>query len=80
MHTTVFISFYNSYPITSGASAVTTSLFVNWPTRKKLFQLNHQNIIKKKNIYNFKINSNRSIIKILYLIPFAIFILKNILV
>jgi hypothetical protein len=45
---------------------------------KKLFQLNHQNIIKKKNIYNFKINSNRSIIKILYLIPFAIFILKNI--
>ncbi len=78
MCTTIFISFYNSYPITSGASAVTTSLFLNWPSKKKLFQLNHQNIIKKKNIYNFKILSNRPIIKILYLIPFAIFILKNI--
>jgi hypothetical protein len=78
MHTTIFISFYNSYPITSGASAVTTSLFLNWPTRTKLFQLNHQNIIKKKNIYNFKIKSSHPIFKILYLIPFSIFILKNI--
>jgi hypothetical protein len=48
MHTTVFISFYNSYPITSGASAVTTSLFVNWPTRKKTIPIKPSKYNKKK--------------------------------
>lgn len=78
MKETIFISFYNSYPITSGASAVTTSYFLNWPGKKKLFQLNHYNLIKKKNIYNFKINSNHFIFKFLNLIPFALYIFKNI--
>ncbi len=47
---TIFISFFNSYPITSGASAVSTNLFESWPNkRKKLFQLNHEkNKFKKK--------------------------------
>ena len=33
----IIISFYNSYPITSGSSAVTTALFNSWPGKKKLF-------------------------------------------
>jgi hypothetical protein len=78
MPKTIFISFYNSYPITSGASAVTTSLYLNWPGNKKLFQLSHQSIKKRKNIFSYKIPSNHPIIKIFYLIPFVLFILKNI--
>ena len=44
----IIISFYNSYPITSGSSAVTTALFNSWPGKKKLFLMNHETKIKKK--------------------------------
>ncbi len=74
----IIISFYNSYPITSGSSAVTTALFNSWPGKKKLFLMNHETKIKKKNIYNFKINSNRPILKFIYLIPYLIFIYSKI--
>ena len=45
----IFISFFNSYPITSGASAVTTSLFENFPAKNKyLIQMSHEKFVKKK--------------------------------
>ena len=72
--TSIFISYYNSYPITSGSSAVTTSLFNSWPGKKKLFMMNHEANIKKKNIYNFYSPSNKPIVKIFLLIPYCIFI------
>jgi len=72
--TSIFISYYNSYPITSGSSAVTTSLFNSWPGKKKLFMMNHEANIKKKNIYNFFSPSNKPIFKIFLLIPYCIFI------
>lgn len=72
--TSIFISYYNSYPITSGSSAVTTSLFNSWPNKKKLFLMNHEKNIKKKNIHNFKILSNKSIIKVISLVPYLLFI------
>ena len=70
----IIISFYNSHPITSGSSAVTTAFFNSWPGKKKLFLMNHETDIKKKDIYNFKIKSNNSFIKFLYLIPYLVFI------
>lgn len=73
-NTSIFISYYNSYPITSGSSAVTTSLFNSWPNKKKLFLMNHEKDINKKNIHNFKILSNNSIIKIISLFPYLLFI------
>ena len=74
----IIISFYNSYPITSGSSAVTTAFFNAWPGRKKLFLMNHETEIKKKNINNFKIKSNNSFIKFIYLIPYLLFIYSEI--
>ena len=72
---TIFISFFNSYPITSGASAVSTNLFESWPNkRKKLFQLNHEKNKFKKNIYNFNIFSYKFYFKFLFLIPYTLFI------
>ena len=52
----IIISFYNSYPITSGSSAVTTALFNSWPGKKKLFLMNHEIKIKKKIFIILKLN------------------------
>ena len=72
--TTVFISLYNSYPMTSGASTVTTSLFKSWPTIKYLFQISHENPNVTKNIFNYKIRSNNKFIKLFNLPLYIIFI------
>ena len=72
--TTVFISLYNSYPMTSGASTVTTSLFKSWPTIKYLFQISHENPNVTKNIFNYKIRSNNKFIKLSNLPLYIIFI------
>ena len=62
----IFISFFNSYPITSGASAVTTSLFENFPTKNKyLIQMSHEKFVKKKNIFNVRIYNKFKIFKVL---------------
>ena len=62
----IFISFFNSYPITSGASAVTTSLFENFPAKNKyLIQMSHEKFVKKKNIFNIKISNNFKIFKVI---------------
>ena len=74
---TIFISFYNSYPITSGASAVTTSTFLNWPGKKILFQLNHEKNKGRNDIHNYKIPNNSPLTKFFFLISFAFFILRK---
>lgn len=75
---TIFISFFNSWPITSGASAVTTSLYNAWPGEKMLFMMNHEFKSKSKGIVNFNINSNKPIFKLLCLIFYIILILIKI--
>ena len=64
--------------MTSGASTVTTSLFLGWPTtKKKLFQITHESRSDNQNVFNFKVPSNNKLIKVISL-PFFIFsILKN---
>ena len=48
----VFISFYNSFPITSGSSNVSSTFFLNCPIKKKtLYKFGTD----KKRIYNYKI-------------------------
>jgi len=74
----IIISFYNSYPVTSGSSAVTTAFYKSWPSNKKLFMMNHEKKVSKKNIHNFKIKSNNSFVKLICLIPYLIFIYKEI--
>lgn len=55
----VFISFYDSFPITSGSSNVTTTFFLNCPIKKKIlykFSTNKK-IIKNKKIINIYIKN-----------------------
>jgi len=74
----IIISFYNSYPVTSGSSAVTTAFYKSWPSNKKLFMMKQEKKISNKNIHNFKIKSNNSFVKLKCLIPYLIFIYKEI--
>ena len=77
---TIFISFYNAYPVTSGSSYITSNLFELWPdTKKSLFILTHEKNNKlKSNIFTYYISSNHSLIKIINLPFYFFFILKNI--
>jgi hypothetical protein len=77
---TIFISFYNAYPVTSGSSYITTNLFELWPdTKKSLFLFTHEkNRSLKSNIFSYNISSNHSLIKIINLPFYLFFILKNI--
>lgn len=77
---TIFISFYNAYPVTSGSSYITSNLFELWPdTKKSLFILTHEKNNKlKSNILTYYISSNHSLIKIINLPFYFFFILKNI--
>lgn len=77
---TIFISFYNSYPVTSGSSYITTNLFELWPNEKKsLFLFTHEkNKSLKPNIFSYNISSDHSLIKIINLPFYLFFILKKI--
>ena len=76
-----FLSFYNSFPITSGASNISTNFYNFCPYKKKFFLINHEKNFNDKNIFNFRPLSNRPIFKFLvlfkYLIKLFIEILKN---
>ena len=77
---TIFISFYNAYPVTSGSSYITSNLFELWPdTKKSLFLLTHEKNNKlKSNIFTYYVSSIHSLIKIINLPFYFFFILKNI--
>ena len=76
---TIFISFYNSFPATSGASYITSNLFELWPGGKKLFVLTNEiNKTNNKNIFQYYILSNNAVIKILNLPFYLYFIIKKI--
>jgi hypothetical protein len=74
---TIFISFFNSYPITSGASAVTTSLFNAWHGSKKLFQINDKKI-KNKNLYTFHNYTKNKFFKFFLFFFYTVFIIRKI--
>lgn len=77
---TIFIALYNAFPMTSGASTVTTSLFKCWPTRKKfLFQITHENPKNEQNIFSYKIISNNRFVKLFTLPFYLLFIFRKIL-
>ena len=76
---TIFISFYNSFPATSGAYYITSNLFELWPGGKKLFVLTNEiNKTNNKNIFQYYILSNNAVIKILNLPFYLYFIIKKI--
>ena len=41
-----FLTFYNAYPITSGASNISTNFYNFCPFEKKLFLINHEKDLK----------------------------------
>ena len=73
-----FISFYNSYPITSGASNVTTNFYKYCPYKKKLFLINHEKNFKDKNVINFKPMFNNPFFKFLVLFRYLYVLIKYI--
>ena len=75
----LFLTFYNSYPITSGASNISSNFYKFCPFQKKLFLINHEKDFKNKNISNFKPISNRPIYKILVLFPYLFKVISEII-
>ena len=61
------MTFYNAYPITSGASNISTNFYNFCPFEKKLFLINHEKDFKNKNIFNFKPINNKPYFKFLVL-------------
>ena len=74
----IFLSFYNSYPITSGASNISTNFYKHCPFEKKLFLINHEKKLKIKNIHNFKPINNKPIFKFFVLFPYIWKLFQNI--
>lgn len=65
-----FLSFYNSLPITSGASNISTNFYKLCPYEKKIFLINHEKNFKSKNIINFRPINNSPIFKFLVLFKY----------
>ena len=75
---TIFLAYYNAYPMTSGASMVSTSLFKSWPTKKKLFQYNPEKIKEIKDIFTYRSKFNNKFAKLIFFPFFLLFIVNKI--
>ena len=69
---TAFITFFPIKPDTMGSSAVVNSRFLNWPYKKKIFQLSHVKKINNNKIETIFINKEKPIRKI-FKLPEIIF-------
>lgn len=68
---TAFLCFFPVIPTNMGSAEVIRSLFLNWPNKKKIFQISHLENKKNKNLETIKIINERPLLKILS-IPFII--------
>ena len=69
---TAFITFFPIKPDTMGSSAVVNSRFVNWPYKKRIFQISHVKRVNNKQIETIFINKENPLKKIMKL-PEVIF-------
>lgn len=68
---TAFLSFFPVFPTNMGSAEVVRSLFINWPGKKKIFQISHLEKINTKSIFTMKIFFEKPILKIIA-IPFVL--------
>ena len=64
---TAFITFFPVKPDAMGSSAVVNSRFINWPYKKKIFQISHVKKISNKNIETIFIGKEKPLRKIMKL-------------
>ena len=64
---TAFITFFPVQPDTMGSSAVVNSRFINWPYKKKIFQISHVKKINNKHIKTIFISKEKPLRKIIKL-------------
>lgn len=73
---TAFVTFFPIFPNSMGSSEVVNSRFLNWPDKKKIFQISHLKNINNKKIETIKINVESPLRKIIKL-PLLVFKIKK---